>query len=211
MNKVKRLIIVAAPSCCGKSTFINQLMQGELEHVEEQLGTKSIHNWIFRDIFLHEEEIFNLENPDQLHLILHYTIPYPAIKYLLRPGYDKKGRLTILKASDDIIFMTLYASPDTLLHRIELRRKRVNERREQGKVLTHKYDRTMRTLKRLETIYANPTKLGLMYNRWFEFCHNIDLKGHYLVNVDQVPRLGSISKWPQITDKWLKSDHSKAI
>lgn len=206
MNKVKRLIIVAAPSCCGKSTFINQLMQGELGHVEQRLGTRNFNDWIYRDIFLHEEEIFNLKNPNQLNLILHYTIPYPALKYLLRPGYDKKGRLTILQASDNITFITLYASPDTLLHRIELRRKRINERQEQGKVPKHKYARTMRTLSKLETIYATPKKLNLMYSQWFEYCRNIDLSGHYLANVDQAPHLVPVSTWPQIANEWLQYD-----
>jgi len=206
MEKLKRLIIVAAPSCCGKSTFINQLTSGEIHHIEECLGIKELDHWDFKDIYLHEDEILNIKNPQQANLILHYTIPYPALKYIFRIGYDKRQRLKILQASHNITFLTLYANPDTLLHRIGLRRKRINERRLQGKVPIHKYMRSMRTLSRLERIYANPIQLISMYHRWLEQCKNFNLRTHFLVNVEHLPQLKTVSMWSDITDEWSNND-----
>ena len=204
MEKLKQLIIVAAPSCCGKSTFINQLTNGKIHHIEESLEIKDIGQWDFKDIYLHEDEILNIKNPQQANMILHYTIPYPALKYVFRIGYDKRQRLNILQASHNITILTLYARPSTLLHRIGLRRKRIDERRLQGNVPIHKYMRSMRTLRRLEIIYANPIQFISMYHRWLEQCKNFNLRTHFLVNVEHLPQLKTVSMWPNIADEWSK-------
>ncbi len=198
----KRLILVAAPSCCGKTTFIEQLKRGRLETVETHIEVNNLNNWLYRDIYLHEKEILELETSLQCDLILHYTIPYPALKYIFRSGYDKKERLTIIQGADELIFLTLYASPPTLLHRIQLRRQRVKERRKQGVVPIHKYTRTMRTLKRLEKIYANPNKLIPMYRNWLSYCSNLNLNKHFLVDVEASPRIEKISSWSHIIATW---------
>ena len=195
---VKRLILVAAPSCCGKTTFIEQLRNAKLIHIEKQIEVHDLNNWIYRDIYLHEKEILAIENSQRCDLILHYTVPYPALKYILRNGYDKKQRLAIIQGADEVIFLTLYADAPTLLHRIELRRQRVMERHRQGIVPIHKYYRTMRTLKRLERIYGTPDKLILMYRNWFNHCSKISLKYHFLINVNDAPRLETLSSWPLI-------------
>lgn len=196
----KRLILVAAPSCCGKTTFIQQLRGGKLESIEKHIELNNLNSWLYRDIYLHEKEILELESVQQCDLILHYTIPYPALKYIFRNGYDKKERLTIIRGADEIVYLTLFASPPTLLNRIELRRQRVKERRQQGMVPIHKYTKTMRTLKRLEKIYGNPNKLTTMYRDWINYCSNIDLKGHFFIDVEDSPRLEEFAKWPHIID-----------
>ncbi len=195
---VKRLILVAAPSCCGKTTFIEQLKEGKLNGVEKQIGVNDFNNWLYRDIYLHEKEVLELENSQHFDLILHYTIPYPALKYIFRNGYDRKARLTIMQGADEITFLTLYADTPTLLHRIELRRQRVKNRHRQGIVPIYKYQRTMRTLRRLEKIYATPDKLISMYRNWFDHCSKINLKYHFLIDVENTPRLETLSKWPHI-------------
>lgn len=202
---VQRLILVAAPSCCGKTTFVEQLRRGELEAIQTRVGVNDLTNWLYRDIYLHEKEILELEKSQQFNLILHYTIPYPSLKYIFRIGYDKKERLAIIQGANEILFLTLYANPSTLSHRIELRRQRVNERRRQGLVPIHKYTRTMRTLKRLEDIYANPNKLIQMYFNWFKQCSCLKPKFHFLVNVEDSPQLEELSTWKHTTNKWLAS------
>ena len=195
---VKRLILVAAPSCCGKTTFIKQLREGKLKNIEKKIDVPDFENWLFRDIYLHEKEVLALGNSQQCDLVLHYTIPYPALKYILRNGYDRKARLTIMQGADEITFLTLYANTPTLLNRIELRRQHVKNRRRQGIVPIYKYQRTMRTLKRLEKIYATPNKLISMYRNWFDHCSKIELKNHFLINVENTPRLDTLSNWPRI-------------
>lgn len=199
---VQRLVLIAAPSCCGKTTFVGQLRRGELETIQKRIRIDDFTSWLYRDIYLHEREILELEKSKRCNLILHYTIPYPALKYIFRNGYDKKERLAIIRGANEIVFLTLYASPPTLLRRIGLRRQRVVERRRQGLVPIHKYLRTMRTLKRLENIYANPNKLIPMYHNWFIHCSKINFKFHYLVNVEGSPHLEELSTWQNITNMW---------
>jgi hypothetical protein len=204
MKKVKRIIVIAAPSCCGKSTLIHQLMTGEHAHINKHIKLFNPSTWLYRDITLsgYEREVLQLSKPDQKKLLLHYTIPYPSIKFIFRPGYDKLSRMRILMGSNDIILLTLYVNPKTLLYRVNLRRQRVIERRNQGKVPNYKFLKGMRTLKTLERIYLDTNRIVPMYNKWFKFCKKINTKSHYLVEVETTPKLSPLMRWPEIYSCW---------
>ncbi len=203
MDKVKRLIVIAAPSCCGKSTFVNKLIKRELPQIEKTTGMVDASAWTYKDLWLHEKELKALNNSDDLELLLHYTLPHPALKFILRRGYDKKDRLSILQASDNITILTLFATPSTLVRRIQLRRDRIFERKKTIKQKRLKTMQALRTLNRLHRIYSNPYRLAALYQKWFDICSEFNINDHLLVNVEQSAELLPLSKWPDITRSWI--------
>lgn len=202
MEKVKSLVIVAAPSCCGKSTFAQQLINGELPQIEKSAKINNPSNWIYKDIWLHEKELKTLSQSSKQEYILHYTIPYPALKFIFRRGYDKKTRLSILQSSENITFLTLFASPPTMLNRIQQRREHIYKLRKKDKSQIFRSQKALRTLKRLNRIYSDPNKFSSLYQKWFDFSSKLNLQAHYLVNVEKTPELVSLSRWPEITKEW---------
>ena len=202
MDKANELIIVAAPSCCGKSTFANLLLNGELPEIEESINLINPSAWVYKDIWLHEKELINSTNAQYNKYVLHYTLPHPALKFIFRRGYDKKVRLSILQASNNIIILTLFAEPSTLLKRIELRRNRIFEKWGIDKRKIFRSNKALRTLNRLNHIYSNPDKLISLYEKWFEVSGNFSSHGHFLVNVEDTPNLLHLDNWPEIKNRW---------
>jgi len=209
MNKVKRLVIIAAPSCCGKSTFVNQLIKRELPQIEKSIGIDDASAWTYKDIWLHENELVTQTNTSDLDLMLHYTLPHPALKFILRRGYDKKVRLSILQASDNITLLTLFATPSTLVKRIQLRRERIFEKKKTTRQKPLKTIKALRTLNRLHRIYSNPDKLTALYQNWFDVCSEFSINNHFLVNVEQSAELLPFTKWPEVSHSWL--DESSTV
>jgi GTPase SAR1 family protein len=209
MDKVKRLVVIAAPSCCGKSTFVNKLINRELPQIEKSTGMVDASAWTYKDLWLHENELRKQKNSNDLELILHYTLPHPALKFILRRGYDKKVRLSILQASDNITLLTLVATPSTLVKRIQLRRERIFERKKAIKQKPLKTIQALRTLNRLHHIYSNPHRLTALYQKWFDVCSEFNTNAHFLVNVEQTAELLPLSKWPEVSHSWI--DESSSI
>ena len=202
MEKANKSIVIAAPSCCGKSNFVNLLLDEKLPEIEKNINLIDPSTWIYKDIWLHEKELINMTNLRSSKYILHYTLPYPALKFIFRKGYDKKVRLSILQASHNITILTLFAEPSTLLKRIELRRNRIFEKRARNKRLILRSLKALRTLNHLNRIYSNPNKLISVYEKWFEVSRNFNSHSHFLVNVDSAPDLLPLEIWPEIKNKW---------
>lgn len=178
-----RIIIVAGPSCCGKTTLVRQLMRGQATAVAEHCRFYDPHSWKYGDIWLREQEILRDIRDPASQLLLHYTIPYPALKYFLRRGYDKKSRLAILSGADDVTIVTLVADSSTLLSRVNLRKQRHCERRREGIISQRDYLRGLWSLRRLRKLYADPAKLSQTYQNWSSFVARIGAH-HYLLDVN---------------------------
>lgn len=205
---MERLVIIAAPSCCGKTSFVHQLRNGELAHIAETLQMGDIRNWEYRDAFFaNTAMIAELRQSQTKRMILHWTIPHPSIKIkirnlLLRNSYDKKSRLALIKMAEDLTCLTLVANPNKLIERAGLRKKRVDELllEKRDSLLTHR--RKTKHVRKLIANYSDIEKIVPMYNRWFAFCEQMEVKEHYLVDVNVAPLLVPKKKWGDVVASW---------
>lgn len=204
MYEFRNLLIVAAPCCCGKTTFVHRLMTGEDPDLAERLlrGQWATEPWIYKDMFMHEAEIVALARRGAGNVMLHYTLPYPAPRFLLRPGYDKQSRLAMLRRSRQTSAVTLLACRSTLLRRVSQRRGRIFQRLERGQISRWKAYRLLATLNHLERVYASKDRLRGIYARWFGFLRDSGVRDHHLVDVTGTPRLITESEWDAVVSAW---------
>lgn len=204
MGSFRNMVVIAAPSCCGKSTFVSQLMADEVPALKGNLPRmdRGGEPWTYRDMFLHEPEIRDLADRGTGNVMLHYTLPYPSLRFWLRPGYDKRSRLAILGASSETTIVTLLACRATLLRRASRRRERIFQRLELRQISRWKAYRLLATLNHLERIYASRDRLQTMYQRWFTFVERLGPAQHHMIDVTGAPRLTSPSEWANVVSTW---------
>ena len=116
--RIDRLLLVAGPSCAGKSTFIEDLSAGRLPQIAGQLELGNPASWqcvLTRDLP-------RLEGARLAQVILHYD-------FLQRwstgraPIHAEDGALRALAAAaGEITSVTLWAPPEVLHRRISERR-----------------------------------------------------------------------------------------
>lgn len=203
-----RIIVVAGPTCCGKTSFINNLMSGKYKNIEQKLKMGSLDSWFYQDAYYLKPNTLNeLLKSSISHVLLHWTIPLPRLKIFIRNilllgAYDKKARLNLIQSSNNVIVLSLYANPTLLLKRVELRKvKWENELNERGASFIDKIF-MLHNIKTVNRFYSNPKRCLPLYNRWFKFVKN-DLKPetNYLINVDSEPKIKSINGWSDIITK----------
>lgn len=213
MSYIDRLIIVGAPSCCGKSMFIRRLLNGELDVIAAQLNMGDVESWAYKDTFYVDKAYTRklLQSPVD-KLVLHWTIPHPSLKLMLRNialmySYDKQERIELLNVARRIEILTLYASPDILRDRVDLRHRKIIKKQtlSDASLMNHinKYWSCW-GIKNIYNVYSDTNKLIKMYDRWFEFCNHYNSAAKYLVNVlDYEPIIEPISEWESIKNNWI--------
>lgn len=205
---VERIIIIAAPSCCGKSRFVSQLRDGNLPTIAERLKMGDVSDWEFKDSFYaNDAMISELKQSGGKSLILHWTIPHPSLKLsirnlLLANGYDKKARLKLIGMARDITVLTLVADPDALVERVGFRKKRVLELRSVGRDSLRVHLKKLRHLRSLAATFQNTDKLVSMYDKWFAFCEQFNVSEYYLVDVNEDPDLKPRDSWKNYVTRW---------
>jgi hypothetical protein len=190
----KRLIIVAAPSCCGKTTFLKQLYRGELPEVASRCRFGAGKDWKYGDIWLEEETLLHQTADPSRQFLLHYTLPFRGINAsLFRRNYDKPNRLKILSSTDDTVVLTLEASSAELLRRVDLRASRMEEiYRVEGKMRSAAYLKARWTLRELRSLYKDPARLAETYANWSAFLSTIGA-AQIRVDVNDAPRIEEAS------------------
>ncbi|NQV03403.1 MAG: hypothetical protein HQ542_12205 [Bacteroidia bacterium] len=67
MWKTTELIIIAGPSCVGKSTLINRIQQGEVPNLCDQLGIDDPSMWVYIDAISLPKLCYPIQR-----MVLHY-------------------------------------------------------------------------------------------------------------------------------------------
>ncbi len=210
-----RIILVAAPSCCGKTMFINMMRRDKLQRISADLQMGDVSSWTYKDAFyINARSLKTIEKSPINKIVLHWTIPHPTFKLALRNlvllcAYDKTSRLQIMKSSREITVLTLYTSQSSLLRRVEFRRQRILERRLEGKESLFSLTTKKRRTRKLAQFYSDMCNLAPLYERWFHFCETLNPGASYLVNVEDEPSLVSITKWSEIKEGWGCGTSSK--
>lgn len=218
MLPLDRLIVIAGPSCCGKSTFIWRLRHGELPHIEGALGIEDIDQWVYKDTFyMKAGALQEIKRSPARNIFLHWTMPRPSLKLVVRKlltlfAHDKnRERLELLRSTNHLTILAIYTSQPSLIKRVHARRIRVCELRRLGKIGGFAYWKQMRYTQRLEKFYSNPSNILSLYQRWFLLCRTLRINAIHLVESEREPSLVPIEEWPEITRLWGVRDDTPIL
>jgi hypothetical protein len=115
MMSLDRLLLVAGPSCSGKSTLIQRLYAGELPEVAARLGMEEPAAWQC----LLPNDLAGIQDEPRGRVILHYDF-LRAWTGGRAPDFGAEGPLQL--AAPRITLVTLWVPPDELHRRMAERR-----------------------------------------------------------------------------------------
>mgnify|MGYP000633909849 CR=1 FL=1 len=209
--KVERLVVVAAPSCCGKSTLLEKLSAGEATPVSSFLKIDHKKNWIFVD----SDRLGEVHATQIPHLLLHYALPAIPLKTGALPNLPSDPPLKIIENAQSIVFVTLYADPKILVGRVRKRKRsrRINRvpvlRAAIGCLshstwLRHRFSllKKVRRWNSLETVFADVDEVEALYAQWFNFIHCYGSENHRLVCTDKDYAVHTLAEWHDIVQQW---------
>lgn len=213
MTSINRIILIAAPSCCGKSTLISKLVDNGLDSIAQELRMGDPSDWTYVDAFyFRKNTLTRLAGRGASNVVVHWTIPRPGLKIGLRNlllfnAYDKKDRIDVLRAAQEISVVTLFNSRDNLIRHVQFRSKRIRELREKrqdgvflsmGKILA---------ARSLSKFYSRRENMIPMYEKWFGFCETLNPREEFLVDLSaSQTTLMPQSQWPDIRADWKVGD-----
>ena len=188
-------MLIAGPSCVGKTTFVKKLRSGELSEVTQALDLAPLTDWQYRDAYYADEAMSQeLTKQSVDKLFLHWTVAYPSLKVSLRRflaggSYEKAARLKLLQNVTRIDCLLLRAMPERLLERVKMREEVVRARRAARKDSYWLFREKMANVRALENLYADSARLEALYQEWVVFCQSIPVSSIYEVDVSGNPSM----------------------
>lgn len=187
-QNIQRAIIVAGPSCVGKTTLMKRLGQGDLPALQQQLGMGSPKDWVFCPARKWSESIFE----NGRNVVLHYDF-----LRLINAGIQSYGDdevLAGLSAMENLTVLTLWQTADILLKRCRKRHWKNLHNLRKGR-FSH-YVKQRKRLNRKCQLFQSPDAVRHWYKRWFDFCATLPMADHYILenqcNVKPVTYIESV-------------------
>ena len=182
LESVDRLIVIASPSCCGKTLFLAHLARGAISHIATAIGVENAADWRICDA----GRLGDIADARAERLIVAYAIPSPRVatgRPLKNTTDEKLGIVALARRKT---FVTLVASSATLMSRLQ---QRVRSNRKWILLNPRKFLRARRLLRRLALVYQDPSQLRRMYESWFEYTASLPHDGMWIVNADAKYRI----------------------
>ncbi len=184
-------MLLAGPACVGKTTVVDGLEAGRLPSLSERLGLEDLSSWTY----LTANDLPALQESRLERMMLHYSLPGPWDQKHGTEA-DPYGRIRgLIESSDEVTFVTFWASPKALLERVKTRRARLLIEC-LNIVLMRANLQSITRLRRRQKAYSNPDHIFLSFNDWFEFCDAHAAKAHWVVDTtEQTPELLSLPEF----------------
>lgn len=209
MTGINRIILIAAPSCCGKSTLIEKLVDNGIEEVAQGLRMGNPADWTYVDAYYFgKNTLARLAGKGASNVVIHWTIPRPGLKITLRNlfllnAYDKKERIDVLHAAREVSVVTLFNSRENLLRHLQFRSRRVRELREKKHDSFFQYLEKSLNISSLKKFYSKQENLIPMYEKWFSFCETLHARERFLIDLSvSQASLTPQSEWTKIKAGW---------
>lgn len=196
MIQVVELVIVAGPTCVGKTTLLGRLRNGELPSIARSLGLDAGSDPVFLDAVQIDVLIRSRRRQRLERLVLHYDTCRPARLGLADFAGDPV--LGVLDEARRVVIMTLWATADELHRRIVQRRKQ-SLRGWKRLAVSRK---RVAEWTRLEQRYQKPRQLLEHYEAWLRFCARYAAAPHGFVS--------GMERSPSLADRFPFSEIAKA-
>jgi hypothetical protein len=167
MPHVGELILLAAPSCCGKSYFLDQLYEGRLHDLVQRMA---LDEQIDSYVAVIPKELEDYRGAYVPRMILHFAIPTIALVDRSLKSLEDEPRLEVVKSAERVTVITLLASANVLASRLRSR-QRANRKliyRNLSKYLSER-----RKMARLKQIYGAPDEVVVAYEAWFNYVDSL--------------------------------------
>ena len=186
---LRHLVVIAGPSCVGKSTVVSRLIKGELPALAQSLGLLNAE----RFAVVHAAEFKKDTTPGDVSgdVFLHYELTRTRF---VKTGPQSDRALQILTHARRIDFLTLWEDPDTIARRFraKVRRSLVDA------LLALEFRRARRVFERFlirRRYFRDPQHMWALYCQWFEVCDTVPAASHWTFRSsaerDHPRRLGS--------------------
>jgi hypothetical protein len=179
MLRAKQLIVIAGPSCAGKTFLLQRIRQGQCDSLCRQLGIadpSSCPQFQAAELEDLNEAVFETA-------LVHFDFYSQDI---LTGGYQTLSEL--LDASDRATILTLFAPSESLVNRNHQRlRKAIGECLTSLLMNPKMLDRRIRLIRWLlkrRSFYKDRSALAAMYQKWAEFVDNCDVTHFWLESGD---------------------------
>lgn len=193
MPKVGELILLAAPSCCGKTYFLEQLRGGRLPRLVSRTG---LDPKIDSYVSVIPRELRNYGGTYVPRMILHFAIPTIALTERTLESFDYEPRLDVVKSAEEVTVLTLLASSNVLASRL---RSRTRTNRRMVYRNFPKYLAERRKMAKLKQIYAVPDNVIGAYEAWLRYVSSLpNLRESWLVTADSDYEAFEPHEWERI-------------
>jgi hypothetical protein len=217
MLSADRLLLVAGPSCSGKSTLIQQLCSGELPQIAAQLRLGDPAAWHC----VLPQDVAAIDGTRLPQVILHYDF-LRSWTGAGTPAYQEDGVLRVAGSAAEVRLVTLWVPPDELRRRMVERRSAFTGALLRGRPWDSETLRTsgrnvgpppdrrrslrktlaiVRELRRLHAkvrSYRRPGELEALYEGWIAFWQTPRQVEHWILDgAADPPELVSLMEWRQ--------------
>lgn len=185
MLQVDKLLIVAGPSCSGKTRVIETMRQGACAGLSAQLGITRPASWTYAETW----KLKDIRKPALPRLMVHFDL---CVHYSAKIGFRHIRRLT--NNCKQATVVTVCASTETL-------RKRNNARFfSLARVDRTVFQRLLRILKRRRMYQTGFSSFA--YGKWFDFLEGFPDVDHWLLDGNGssfgLAQRYTADKWPSL-------------
>ena len=196
MNRIKRLIIIAGPSCVGKTRLVGRLREEETSSLRTLLNLDQISSWEFSSI----GKLKEVSSLSASQVVLQYDLHRLWLHNCRE--YENDKALGILDTVADIAFLTMWESPAVLLQRCNQRIRRTILTKLFRPRRLRKALHKLRRLRKKRYFYENPSELWRQYSKWFDFCGKYDANVHWTVRGTALTDLVQLDDTPSDVPFW---------
>ncbi|HXV23711.1 MAG TPA: methyltransferase domain-containing protein [Alphaproteobacteria bacterium] len=182
--EIDELLMIAGPSCAGKSTLIKAIIEGKEPALERELSSNQTAAWQTADA----TRIATLLSSRAEKILFQYNIMRP---WLNGPNnYRLDYSLNVLECAKKVRTVTLLTAQSDLLARWQQRE--IEPRTRKGK-----YRGRRRKLKPLKA-YQTPGMIVHFYDNWFDYLAHLP-GTHSILDTRQLPyRLQPLGAWREL-------------
>ena len=197
---MERLVVIAGPSCSGKSTMIDRLLSGRLPRLAGGLELGPLETWTS----LLPKHVSDPPRADAPKVLLHYDLLRRWTRKEPAADYDGDPCLGLLSEAPDLTVVTLWASASVLAARLRQRRSTFHRRLLRGRLWNSEQlhstavedDRpapswwrtasaVWRELLRLEAkrrLFRSEDPLRDLYESWLRFCVRTGPRANWIID-----------------------------
>lgn len=178
MTDIEELVLIAGPSCCGKSYLLDRLRQDKRGQLASSLGlTAPIDSYEI----VTAKQLAKYEGRHTSRMILHVAIR-PSSADDEAGGGPEYEKLDAVAAAQHVRGITMIVSQKVLLSRLNMRIK-ASRKLTLRNVLKH--SSISRRFKKLEKVYSDSAAIVAAYDAWFSYLASLsNLAGSILVSAE---------------------------
>lgn len=198
MPRVSELLMVAGPSCCGKTRFLDRVFDGRHDDLMALMGVS--------DRIQSYTPVLAIELPEHRgasipRMILHLALPVvPLVEGSLERICDEP-RFDFVRTCESVTAITLVASGGVLQSRLRSRY------RWSHKLLLKSVPEYLSVRKRLGKLirtYEDPANLVLAYEAWFRYLESLpNLANRWLITTQDEYELREPAEWREIRNSYF--------